>query len=286
MPDQSPIPAALAALAPAVAGLAENLADELMRQGAEAVVVTGSHARGEANPYSDLDITAIGVGPRTRFVQCGEVLVSFSWRTVSGEREALHDPERLGAAVPAWRKVVIVRDPRGVAAQLRQEAQAWDWQPVAERCDAWVAEEVTGLSEEVHKLLGNLGAGRRSAAAVQRSLLVLKLAPAMAVHARLLHESENLLWNLVAERMGSEWARALGAALGEEGEGLEESCAAALALFTLAAREVARLLDEREATVVDAALGLIERSPHSATMARPAADAADRATDRPAARSA
>ena len=259
------------ALAPAVAELAENLAAEVMQHGADAVVVTGSHARGEANPYSDLDITAIGTGPRTRFVQCGEVLVSFSWRTASGERDALHDPERLGAAVPAWRKVIIVRDPRGVAAQLRREALEWEWHPVAERCDGWVAEEVTGLSEEVHKLLGNLAAGRLSAAAVQRSLLVLKLAPVMAVHGRVLHESENLLWDLVAERIGSEWARAQRVALGEGGDTLEETCAAALELFYLATHEVAPLFDERQRAVVHAALELIERSPRSATMARPAA---------------
>lgn len=68
--------------------------------------------------------------------------------------------------------------------------------------ERWVAEELTSYAEEVHKLVGNLQLKRKSAAAVQRSLLAIYMSPILAVHHRILYNTENQLWDLVSKRMG------------------------------------------------------------------------------------
>jgi hypothetical protein len=145
---------------------------------------------------------------------------------------------------------MILYDPRGIAKTLKRTAQDWSWKCLGNRVDRWVAEELTSYSEEVHKLVGNLRLGRRSAAAVQRSLLAIRIAPILAVHHRILYDTENQLWDLVSTRMGPEWTRLQSIALGESNGEFEETCEAVLQLFSLAAQEVKPLLDERQYTVV------------------------------------
>jgi hypothetical protein len=47
--------------------------------------------------------------------------------------------------------------------------------------------------------------GERTTASVQRSLLALRLAPVMALKRRLLYNSENQLWNILARELGAAW---------------------------------------------------------------------------------
>jgi hypothetical protein len=230
--------------------VAREVSHRLVEEGAEAVVLMGSYARGDAYAESDLDIHAIGVGPQQRLEHVRGLLVSISWATRRQNREAFRNPHEVGAVVPAWRSAMIMHDPRGIAITLKKTAQEWSWKSLGNRVDDWVAEELTSYTEEVHKLIGNLRLGRRSAAAVQKSVLAVRIAPILAVHHRILYDTENQLWDLVSRRMGAEWTRLQSIALGESSREFEEACRAALQLFSLAAQEVKPLLDERQYTVV------------------------------------
>jgi hypothetical protein len=229
---------------------AKGIARELAAEGAEAVILMGSWVRGDAHRESDLDMDAIGRGPFYRLERRGPFLVAVSWRTAAAGRGAFRDPAAGGGAVPGWRCARILHDPRGVARALKDDARRWRWASVGSRADAWVAEEFTGYAEEVHKLFANLALRRPWAAAVQRSVLALRMAPILAVRHHILYETENRLWDLVAAKMGPRWRRAQAAAFGVGGESLREGCAAALELFVLAARDVKPLLDHRQMAVV------------------------------------
>ncbi len=112
---------------------------------------------------------------------------------------------------------------------------------------------------EVHKLVGNLELERQMAAAVQRSVLALRMARIMAVHHRILYDTENYLWDVVSERMGDRWAAAQSRALGLGGESQEEASEASLELYTMAAEEVRHLLNARQRDVVSHACALASR---------------------------
>jgi hypothetical protein len=234
-----------------------GLAQRLNAQGAIAVVLTGSAARGDAHPESDVDILALGEGPEYRLSRFGGRLVSESWRTPDDVLRAFDSPRDAGYVVPGWRDAVILADPHGDARAIIAAAHAWTWKQLgAERCAAWVAEELTGYAEEVHKLVIALERGARTTAAVQRSVLALRMAQVMAVHLRLLYASENQLWDLVGNRLGEPWAIAQHRALGLDGEPFLETCRAALALFKLACEATSHMLDDHQRAVVDHALTL------------------------------
>jgi len=231
--------------------VAREVAEELAGEGAEAAVLVGSHARGDAGPDSDVDVLA--VGPRTfyfRLERRGGLLVSVSSRPPEAYRREMADPGHVGTAVLGWREAMVLHDPEGAAGALIEEAEAWTWEPLGRRCDGWVSEEITSLAEEVHKLVEAIRAGHHVKATVQRSVLAIRLAQVLAVHRRVLYGSENRLWDLVADAMGEEWRRTQSAAFGLHGEPFEETCLAALRLYGLAADETHSLLDERQRRVV------------------------------------
>jgi hypothetical protein len=232
----------------------------LVQQGAEAVVLFGSRIRGDAYKESDIDLHAIGRGPHYRLERYEGFLVSVSWATVKQVRQKFRNPGEVGGAIPAWRNALIIYDQRKIASTLKREAQEWRWESLSKQADRWVAEEMTGYSEEVHRLVGNLQLERRSAASVQRSLLAIYMAPILGLHHRILYDTENQLWDLVSAKMGTKWAQLQSDAFGEAGQSFEETCRAALQLFVLAAQEVRHLLDQRQYQVVAHACEIAHQS--------------------------
>ena len=241
--------------------MAEEVAGELMKAGVRAVVLTGSHARGDATPQSDIDLYAIGDGPDYRLERRHEYLVSVSWRTEEHIVRAFESPPDVGGLVPGWRQAIVLADPSGVAAGLIGRARSWSWAVIGDQLlNEWVAEQLAGYAEEVHKLVSHLAQRKLQFAAVQRSLLALRLPVIMAVHKRILYDSENDLWDLVADRMDVDWAKNQVAALGLTGRPFHESCDGALALYVLACESASSLFDPRQKTVVDHACDLARQA--------------------------
>lgn len=222
----------------------------LVKQGAEAVVLFGSRVRGDAYKESDIDIHAIGRGSNYRLERDQGFLISIAWMTAGQHRQAFRDPSKAGGIIPAWRNAAIIFDPQGIAASLKQEAKGWRWETLSKQADKWVAEETTGWAEEVHRLVGNLQLRRTTAAAIQRSVLAIKMAPILAVHHRIFYDTENQLWTLVSKKMGMKWTQLQSIALGEGDQSFEDTCKAALQLYAIVAREVKNLLDQRQSQVV------------------------------------
>ena len=237
--------------------IAAAIARELAGKGASAVVLMGSHARGDAFRHSDVDLIALGEGPEYRLERRGGHLIAVSWTTPEAVEMVMATPSQAGLFVQGWRDGVPLYDPDGLARSLRQKAIEWDWSQIPhEEIDAHVAEELAGLAEEVHKLVNLLDAGNRAGAAVQRNILSFRVGAILAVHLRLLYASENDLWNLVSDRMGDSWREVQQRALGLGDESFLATCAGALDLYRIATDHVAELFDSRQSAVVTAACEL------------------------------
>jgi hypothetical protein len=209
---------------------------------------------------SDVDLIAVGSGPADRLLVCDGWQVSVSWRTVEEVRASFLRPADAGGAVPAWRGAWLLLDRGGVAGRLQAEAHAWEWSLIDEAADVWVAAQVTGYAEEVHRLVGQATDGSPRTAAVMRCLLAVHLGAVLAVHHRLLYDSENRLWDLVAQNEGYEWATAQDRALAVVPATTAQATGAALDLYATAAHRTAHLLDADQAVVVARALGVAGRA--------------------------
>jgi len=235
---------------------AKDAAAKLMDEGALATILTGSHARGDAHEESDLDVRAVGDGPDKTLKREGGFLISFSAMSLEDNQKAFEDPDQVGEFVPGWRTSVLLIDPNGVGAELKQKAEEWDWDGLGDAAPRWVAEQMTLMAEEIHTLIGNLDQGQETGAAAIRSQIALDLAKVLSVHEQILYGSENDLWELVGEAMGDEYADRQKVALGLKGSDFFDSCTAVFELFELAATKTSDLLDERQGAVVDHALEL------------------------------
>lgn len=231
--------------------IAEGLIPSLIERGARAIAIVGSAATGGATESSDLDLAVIGDGPHSTLELHEGVIVSLGWASTEEQVRRLCEPAWLGTHVPGWRSAVVIHDPGGLATSIKEQAVQWKWQDAADSCDAWVVETVTSLAEEAQKLSASLVSGAVLTAAVQRSIIVLRLARPLALHRRMLYGSENRLWDLLAEELGVEWRAAQSAAFGVGDESFESSCRAALRLFALAVAEIEPLLDERSRALVE-----------------------------------
>ena len=232
--------------------VAETVAADLLRRGATGVALVGSYARRESHPHSDLDVVALGHGEARLRVVDG-VLVSESWLPAEEADGIWSDVAQVGQNVPGWRSARPLVDPDGAIEALKRRAESWTWDELGDAPDRWVAAELPGYAEEVFRLIGHLLAGRDLPAAVMRNVCANRMAWVLGVHHRLLYETENRLWDLVAERMGAAWRERQRAALGI-GVGLAESCWAAADLFAMAGRAVEAVLSADDRAVVDAAV--------------------------------
>jgi predicted nucleotidyltransferase len=236
----------------------DTLARQYADRGAIAVVLAGSWARGEAHRASDIDMWVLGRRAGRSTLERDGFVVHVERTTERLERTRFREPRRVGGSVPGWRDALLVYDPKGVAAKLRAEARRFRWLRIAARCDRWVAEEITAYAEEVTKVVRALGNGSLETAAVQRNLLVDRLAVVMAVHRRILWGTENELWERVGRRIGGPWWAAQRKGLGVPRGDVTASCEAALELYRLTSRAVRRTLRPEQARVVAAACSLIE----------------------------
>ncbi|MDI1462620.1 hypothetical protein QEZ54_16730 [Catellatospora sp. KI3] len=87
-----------------------------------------------------------------------------------------------------------------------------------------------------------------------RGLLAVRLATILAVHHRLLYDTENRLWDLVAEAEGPQWSAAQDLALGVTPGTGGAADRAALDLYAATARRTRELLDAEQSAVVRLAL--------------------------------
>ena len=193
--------------------LLQTVAD-LAADDPDVVWLAGSFARGAPAPYSDVDLGVIAAAPAParRFAASGR-LVSVSFTTTAATRASFLNPALAGAAVPGWRTAELLHDPRNIGAELQQEARNWTWSLLGNSPDEWVRRQFPASVELALKALNgrerqdNVEAARQSAAAVEALVRLL------AVHRRLLYDSESRLYESVAAEMGDGWREVVRAIL-------------------------------------------------------------------------
>ena len=234
------------------------------------MLLAGSYARGDAMPYSDIDLIRFtSVLPeadadRYTLVYREDHLVSLSTTTVDAKRTELGRAETAIWAVPGLRQARILLDRDSVLAALLQEAQDFRWEPLQSEANAYASYTVMGLVEEVHKVLGALERTDESAALNATWGLVAGLGRAVIVQRGVLIRTENAYFQQVQEAAGldSAWAHAFRVAAGCEAAPTSPSpvlarASAALRLYHETVALLASALQPQHLAVIRGALARI-----------------------------
>jgi predicted nucleotidyltransferase len=245
------------------AALLERIVERTTFPAVRAIVLLGSAGRGDATPWSDLDVerwVELGTDRRDDVVTLMEDrLLIVHTRIVSEVRAELSLPERAIWAVPAYRNMRVLHDPHGDAASVGEDARRFDWRDLRDSA-VGVTRLNLGKSAEFVFKLRSASEQRNEGSAVHATVaLAGRCARAVAVARGVLVSTENEYFAKVWEAAGSVWQREHRGALGLEGGGAFAQAAAACRLYAETLRLLDDVLDENTRQITSRALAVMPR---------------------------
>jgi predicted nucleotidyltransferase len=191
-----------------------TLAAELDNDGIAGIILGGSHARGDATAYSDVDIACFvhdeSKQRKKRFMYRDGYLVSIGTKTIAAVRADMLKPNIAIWVVPGLSNCRILLDKDGLVGRLLRDIEAFTWEPLQEAADNYASFTIMMLAEMVHKILSEALLKRDDlAVSYAASKLFSGLTEAVAVQRGVLVKSDNTYYRQVQEAAGpdSAWTR-------------------------------------------------------------------------------
>lgn len=128
----------------------------------QALVLMGSHARGDAGPYSDVDLVRFVAEGQAELTGAGSHLIAGSLVVVSNVTPSqvepwFSEPAQAVNTIAGLRTGHALLDRHATFAKLQARAHAFVWtETLQEKADLWASAQMVGWIEEVHKGLEGL----------------------------------------------------------------------------------------------------------------------------------
>ena len=186
------------------------------------VMMSGSFARGEGGPYSDIDLVhyvrekPAGESDMPRLEFIDGFLVSITTSLVEKDYAGLRSPRRAIWVIPGLRQAQILLDKDGVLAALKEAAQSVTWESLRAAADAFASRCLAGTAEEVYKILDGLEQSDESKTTYAIWSLTQNLSEAVLVRRGVLVPTENDYIDCAQAAAGrkSAWTRQFRLAIG------------------------------------------------------------------------
>lgn len=260
---------------PFIGTLVERILEDTTFTGVRAdhirsIGLTGSHARGTATPFSDVDlhiyITHSAAASITYQLQRdGDYLLSLSFMTIESRYDELTTPQAAIYVVPGLRQTHIAYDTPGADGQpaletLVQAARSFHWEPLQPAANAYASQQLWGFAEEVHKVLGGFLRHDESTILYGTYGLVLGLSNVLAVQRGLLIDSENTAFPQIMTALGwdSPWSQHFRAAAGYQPLTIQQRGRAGLRLYRETVSQLQAIIEPRHQAVIHGALNIID----------------------------
>lgn len=188
----------------------QTLVTEIDSDDVTAVILAGSHVRGTATPYSDVDFarfvrTPAQVKPKRYFYREGRLISVVTW-SLDFMEESITRPEHAIWRVPALREARILLDKEGAFAAFQQRLADFRWDTLQEQANAWASDVLMLFGEFAHKMLGALMTRDEATMAYATQDLLWTLPEVVAVQRGVLIEGSNRYYAQVQEAAGKDSA--------------------------------------------------------------------------------
>lgn len=227
------------------------------------VLLGGSYARGDATPFSDLDLAPFypdeAVLPPKRFFYRAGILVSISPKTVAAWRAGFTTPELALVVVPSLRSARLLYDPLGALAALQGEAAAFVWADLQQAAYQRCGHLMIFAAEWVHKILGAIMDPYHATLAYAIQDLTAELTQNMALFHGVFIQSHNIYYAQVQTAVGDDslWSLLHRASLGYDHQPLRERGFASVRLYGATASLIAEVLTPDQRDFIAATCALI-----------------------------
>ncbi|GHO62444.1 hypothetical protein KSC_013360 [Ktedonobacter sp. SOSP1-52] len=236
-----------------------------------ALVLMGSHARGEAGPYSDIDLVrftykAEPSEPESFLYQEHLLVVS----TVGPDEVErwFHEPQAATDTIAGVRCARALLDREGYFAQIQARAKVFVWDDaMQQQANRWASEMLVGNAEEARKGLEGLRRNDVGRLLNARFGMSWSMSRVMKVQRGILLSGDNAIYDEVAHAMDDqpEWVRLRRAAFGIEDERgqaltLHEQVQAGLQLYALTARLLSPILLPVHKLLIEHTVSLIQQA--------------------------
>ena len=163
-----------------------TVVDDLAGPSTVAIILGGSYVRGDATPFSDVDIahvvTDASLPPERDYRYYGDLFICIVTRSLAWYRTAITQPERALFVVPSLREARVLFDTNYTFRTLQRELEAFSWKPLQAAADHYASRAVFIASEAVHKLLSAHARNDTETILTEAIMLHLGLMLAVAVH--------------------------------------------------------------------------------------------------------
>jgi hypothetical protein len=262
-------PSPLLPVTPLSEVLLAQLVAELDNEHIRGICLGGSHARGEATPYSDVDIACFvpdSYRPlRKRFMYRDGQLVSIALKTLEGVRQQISEPDQALWIVPSFRQSRVLLDKDGSMRQLKQMVEEFSWEPLRSEAIGFAGHILICDAELVHKLFSNLWKGNLSGVSYVTTGLLESVTEAMMLYHAVFITTDSLYYEEVERAVGldTRWTHyhrlLTGTETGPEETGsIEVRAKVALHLYAETASLLYPVLSEQRRAVIEEVLRMIE----------------------------
>ncbi|MBI3959571.1 MAG: nucleotidyltransferase domain-containing protein [Chloroflexi bacterium] len=238
----------------------------------QAIALLGSYARGDAGPFSDVDLLFLlpagAAKPERNTFLIDGYLVVVTAVTPEQIDGWFTEPEQAVNVVAALRDAIPLQDPDSLFAAVQSRAHAFAWTAELQaKADRYASRAMVGWIEESHKGLEGLRRNDTGRLLNARFGLSWGLAGLMRVQRGILGNSDNGFYDDVRNALGREsrWSRLLSTTFGAATSAsalfsLHEEVIAGLRLYCETTRLLADALQPEDRPLIESTVARIEQA--------------------------